>query len=79
MAASAQPAPPRATGVTSRNDFQSEAEAGSHCGGRPIVWVIASERVYFVKGEPRYGVKQGANTCEDEARGGGNRRAGKGD
>jgi hypothetical protein len=80
MPASAQPIPPRATGVTSRNDFRSEAEAKRHCGGRPVVWVVASERVYFVKGDPEYGRKgPGAYMCEDEARGDGNRGAGKRD
>jgi hypothetical protein len=75
-AASAQSVTPPPRGVTSRNDFQTEAEAVSHCAGRPIVWVIASKRVYFVKGDAGYGTgSEGAYMCEDEARGDRNRPA----
>src|SRR5947209_12860746 len=28
-------------GITSRNDFQAEAEAARHCNGRSVVWAIA--------------------------------------
>jgi hypothetical protein len=75
-AASAQSVAPPPRGVTSRNNFQTEAEAVSHCAGRPIVWVIASKRVYFVKGDAGYGTGSGgAYMCEDEARGDRNRPA----
>jgi hypothetical protein len=78
-AASAQSvtAPPR--GVTSRNDFQTEAEALRHCAGRPVVWVIASRRLYFMKGDAEYGAgSEGVYMCEDEARGDRNRPATRG-
>jgi hypothetical protein len=59
--------------------FATEAEAKRHCDGRAIVWVVASERVYYAKGDAGYGrAGEGAYMCEDEARGDGNRRAGKG-
>jgi hypothetical protein len=79
QAASAQSVTPHAAGMTSRNDFPTEAEAKRHCGGRPVVWVVASRRVYFVKGDPKYGAEGGgAYMCEDEARGDRNRLARKG-
>jgi hypothetical protein len=75
-AASAQSVTPPMRGVTSRNDFQTETEALRHCAGRPVVWVIASKRVYFRKGDPEYGAgSEGAYMCEDEARGDRNRPA----
>jgi hypothetical protein len=78
-AAMAQPITPPMSGITSRNDFATEAEAKRHCGGRAIVWVVASERVYYAKGDAGYArAGEGAYMCEDEARGDGNRRAGKG-
>jgi hypothetical protein len=65
----------RAIGTTARNDFQTEAEAQRHCGPRPVVWVIARDRRYLVKGDHGYGVeKNGAYMCEDEANGDLNRR-----
>jgi hypothetical protein len=75
----AQPITPPLSGITSRNDFQTQVEAKRHCGGRRVVWVIASERVYYVKGDAQYGRKApGAYMCEDEAKGDGNRRAARG-
>jgi hypothetical protein len=63
-------------GTTSRNDFQTEAEAARHCQGRRVVWVIPAGRVYYKKGDPEYGRgEQGAYMCEDEARGDLNRPA----
>ena len=74
-AAVAQQITPPMSGITSRNDFTGEAEAKRHCGGRHIVWVVASEHAYFAKGDPGYGrTGQGAYMCEDEAKGDGNRR-----
>jgi hypothetical protein len=63
-------------GVTSRNDFETEAEAARHCHGRPVVWVVPRDRSYFVKGDRGYGaVAGGAYMCENEAKGDQNRRA----
>jgi hypothetical protein len=63
-------------GITSRNDFQTEAEAARHCDGRSVVWVITRERMYFAKQDPEYGTKgKGAYMCEDEAKGDGNHSA----
>ena len=63
-------------GITSRNDFQTEAEAARHCDGRSVVWVIARNRTYFSKQDPGYGTKgRGAYMCEDEAKGDGNHSA----
>jgi hypothetical protein len=76
QAGSAQSVTPPPRGVTSRNDFQTEAEALRHCAGRRVVWVIASKRIYFVQGDPEYGAgSEGAYMCEDEARGDHNRPA----
>jgi hypothetical protein len=67
---------PHAKGVTRRNDFPAEAEAIRHCRGKPVVWVIARDRVYFTKSDPEYGTTgEGAFMCEDEARGDRNRAA----
>lgn len=66
----------RRTGITSRNDFEIEAEAERHCNGRSVVWVIARNRTYFSRQNPRYGTKAGgAYMCEDEAKGDGNHSA----
>ncbi|MEA2840508.1 MAG: hypothetical protein QOF41_1838 [Methylobacteriaceae bacterium] len=63
-------------GVTSRNDFRTEAEAARHCRGRPVVWVVPRDRSYFVKGDREYGTAAGgAYMCEDDAKGDQNRRA----
>jgi hypothetical protein len=77
--ASAQGVVPGRPGTTSRNDFPIQAEAIRHCVGRRLVWVVAAEHAYYVKGAPGYGTKQGgAYMCEDEAKGDGNRPAGAG-
>jgi hypothetical protein len=69
---------PRMSVTTARNDFRSEAEANRHCGGRPVVWVIARDQVYFTKADPEYGTKgEGAYMCEDEARADRNRPVGR--
>ncbi len=76
QAAGTQSIAPPPAGITSPNDFKTVPTAKQHCGKRPVVWVIASARLYFAKGDPRYGRKgQGAYMCEDEARGDGNKRA----
>jgi hypothetical protein len=63
-------------GTTSRNDFQTEAEATRHCHGRPVVWVVPANHIYYYQGEGDYGRgEQGAYMCEDEARGDLNRPA----
>ena len=65
-------------GTTSRNDFQTEAEAARHCAGRSVVWVIPASRLYYRKGDPEYGRGgNGAYMCEDEASGDRNRPASK--
>jgi hypothetical protein len=72
----AGPAHALGPGTTSRNDFQSEAEAGRHCSGRPVVWVVPANHVYYFKGDPEYGRPgTGAYMCEDEASGDLNRPA----
>ena len=64
-------------GTTSRNDFGTEAEAARHCAGRPVVWVVPANHVYYFQGDPEYGHGQhGAFMCEDEASGDRNRPAG---
>jgi hypothetical protein len=64
------------TGITSRNDFETEAEAARHCKGRSVVWVIARDRTFFSKQEPGYGRRgRGAYMCEDEAKADGNHGA----
>ena len=63
-------------GTTSRNDFETEAEAARHCRGRPVVWVTPANHVYYLKGDPQYGSgRPGAYMCEDEASGDRNRPA----
>ena len=63
-------------GTTSRNDFDTEAEAARHCAGRPVVWVVPANHVYYLIGDPAYGSGgQGAYMCEDEASGDRNRPA----
>ncbi len=57
-------------GTTSRNDFQTEAEAVRHCPGRQVVWVVPASHVYYFKNDPGYGNgENGAYMCEDEASG----------
>ena len=66
----------RGPGTTSRNDFDTEEAAMRHCSGRPVVWVILTNKVYYLKGDPEYGGRQqGAYMCEDEAMGDRNRLA----
>jgi hypothetical protein len=63
-------------GITSRNDFETEAEAARHCRGAPVVWVVPRDHSYFLAGDPGYGiVAGGAYMCENEAKGDRNRRS----
>jgi hypothetical protein len=78
QAAAAQSVAPHAAGITSRNDFPTEAEAKRHCGSKAVVWVVPSKHVYFRPGNSRYGVEDGgAFMCENDARGDRNRLARK--
>ena len=50
--------------------FNTEADAKSHCPGDTVVWVNTKSKIYHYAGHADYGkTKRGAYVCEKEATG----------
>ena len=65
----APPASPQAS-------FATEKEAEQHCSGDLAVWLDLPSRIYYYRGQQRYGAtKGGAYVCRNEAKGAGMRAA----
>jgi hypothetical protein len=57
-------------------NFPTEKEAEQHCPGDLAVWLDLPSRIYYFRGQQRYGAtKSGAYVCRDEAKGAGMRAA----
>ena len=57
-------------------NFPTQKEAEQHCPGDLVVWLDPASRIYYYRGQQRYGAtKGGAYVCRDEAKGGGMRAA----
>lgn len=57
-------------------NFPTQKEAEQHCPGDLVVWLDPASRIYYFRGQQRYGAtKGGAYVCRDEAKGGGMRAA----
>jgi hypothetical protein len=67
-AAPAPATPGQATAPTGADQFQTEAQAKSHCPADLVVWVNLTSKIYHFAGHRSYGTtKQGAYMCEQEA------------
>jgi hypothetical protein len=56
--------------------FATEKEAERHCTGDLVVWLDLPSRIYYYRGQQRYGAtKGGAYVCRNEAKGAGMRAA----
>ena len=56
--------------------FATEKEAEQHCPGDLVVWLDPPSRIYYFRGQQRYGAtKSGAYVCRNEAKGAGMRAA----
>jgi hypothetical protein len=54
----------------------AEKEAEQHCSGDLAVWLDLPSRIYYYRGQQRYGAtKGGAYVCRNEAKGAGMRAA----
>ena len=59
--------------------FSTEKEAQEHCPGGLVVWLDATNRVYYFRGQQRYGsTSNGAYVCRDEAKNAGMRAVASG-
>ena len=57
-------------------NFATEKEAEQHCPSDLVVWLDAPSRIYYFRGQQRYGAtKGGAYVCRNEAKGAGMRAA----
>jgi hypothetical protein len=57
-------------------NFPTEKEAEQHCSGDLVVWLDPASRIYYFRGQQRYGsTKGGAYVCRDAAKGAGMRAA----
>jgi hypothetical protein len=57
-------------------NFATEKEAEQHCSGDLVVWLDVPSRIYYYRGQQRYGAtKGGAYVCRNEAKGAGMRAA----
>ena len=62
------PAPTATTAPTAANQFQTEAQAKSHCPSDMVVWANIGSKIYHFSGHKSYGTtKQGAYMCEKDA------------
>ena len=67
-APSAPTTPGQATAPTGADQFQTEAQAKSHCPADLVVWVNLTSKIYHFAGYKSYGMtKRGAYMCEQEA------------
>ena len=58
------------------DSFATEKEAEQHCPGDLVVWLDTASRIYYFRGQQRYGAtKGGAYVCRNEAKGAGMRAA----
>ena len=65
-----------ASTVPPPENFATEKEAEQHCPGDLVVWLDAASRIYYFRGQQRYGAtKGGAYICRNEAKGAGMRAA----
>jgi hypothetical protein len=63
-----KPAPTAATPPTGADQFQTEAQAKSHCPADLVVWANLNSKIYHFAGHKSYGTtKSGAYMCEKEA------------
>ena len=54
--------------------FSTEKEAQEHCPGGLVVWLDVPTKVYYFRGQQRYGATpNGAYVCRDETKGAGMR------
>jgi hypothetical protein len=57
-------------------NYATEKEAEQHCAGDLVVWLDAPSRIYYFRGQQRYGAtKAGGYVCRSEAKGAGMRAA----
>ena len=57
-------------------NYATEKEAEQRCPGDLVVWLDAPSRIYYFRGQQRYGAsKGGAYVCRNEAKGAGMRAA----
>ena len=62
------PAPAAATAPTGANEYQTEAQAKSHCPADTVVWVNLDSKIYHFAASRNYGkTKKGAYMCEKDA------------
>jgi hypothetical protein len=63
-----KPSQTAATPPTSADQFQTEAQAKSHCPADLVVWANLTSKIYHFAGHKSYGTtKSGAYMCEKEA------------
>jgi hypothetical protein len=64
----AKPSPTAATPPAGADQFQTEAQAKSHCPADLVVWANLTSKIYHFAGHKSYGTtKSGAYMCEKEA------------
>ncbi|GGF26368.1 hypothetical protein GCM10011611_35530 [Aliidongia dinghuensis] len=69
LAAVAAPPP------SDNSQYPTRAAAEDHCPGEVIVWVDLDARVYYFRGQDRYGsTKRGAYMCQRDVKSGGYRQ-----
>jgi hypothetical protein len=57
-------------------NFPTQKEAEQHCPADLVVWLDLPSRIYYFRGQQRYGAtKSGAYVCRDEAKSAGMRAA----
>jgi hypothetical protein len=67
-APAAKPSQTAATPPTGANQFETEAQAKSHCPGDLVVWANTTSKIFHFAGHKSYGTtKSGAYMCEKEA------------
>jgi hypothetical protein len=68
VAAAASPAP------TDTVQYPTRAAAEEHCPGEVVVWVDLETRIYYYRGQDRYGAtKKGAYLCQRDVKAAGYR------
>jgi hypothetical protein len=68
LAAAASPTP------NDNQQYPTRAAAEEHCPGEVVVWVDLATRIYYYRGQDRYGsTAQGAYLCQRDVKGGGYR------
>ena len=57
-------------------NYATEKEAEQHCTGDLVVWLDLPSRIYYFRGQQRYGsTKDGGYVCRNQAKGAGMRAA----